>query len=276
MAGLFLLSALGISIAHAKYAVIGSTAGMGVFVVVLYVFAVLAVFRPDAAFRVYSKVFAAIRNHTVKTYALGEELAAVPIENFTEQQLEKRQTNLQFTVMSNRLYLFAASKLKAYGSSKLSLIAGVFKCFWLVAICVIAFAFINYGVYQLDPAQFSPSVPPTPFLLLYYSFKTFISNSVNDLVPVKQWAELVSMAENLFGFFTVSIFVTTLFTQKNARQTKEIDNAVKSIQLDAEAMEGFVRSEFRLMTIEDAIAELERVKASLLGVVLWLSQSRSE
>jgi hypothetical protein len=139
--------------------------------------------------------------------------------------------------------------------------------------CVIAFVCINYGIFKIDHYQYNPSTVPSIFVLIYYSFKTFISNSVVDLSPVGKLAEIASMAENVCGFFTLTIFIGTLFTQRNVRQTKEIDAAVSQIELDAQAMERFLRSEFRVDNIEDAIAEMERLKAGMLGIVSWLSRS---
>jgi hypothetical protein len=273
MSAVFLLSALGIVIAQQEYVLIAASAGMTSFVIAIYALAVIAVFKADAAFRVYSKVFTAVSNHFVKNLAMGQDLAVIPIDQFTDKQLEKRKTNLEMAVISNRALLFAASKFKTYSSSNLSLVAGVFKCLWLVVICVIAFALINYAIFKIAPDQFKTATQPSTFLLIYYSFKTFIMNSVSDFVPVGRVAEVVSMAENFFGFFTLSIFAGTLFTQKNARQTKEIEEAVKSVERNAQTMESFVRTEFRITTMDDAITELERLKAGMLSVILWLSRS---
>lgn len=273
MSGVFVLSALALLISKHEYVVIVATIAMCTFLIVAYVLAVVAVFKPDVAFRVYSKVFTITKNHTVKTYALGQELALVPLDNLDANQLQKWTSNLEMMVLANRGFLFVASKFKAYQESRLSLIAGVFKCLWLAGVCVIAFAFINYGIFALDANQFVPNTPSSLFTLIYYSFKTFISNSITDLVPVKRLAEIASMTENVFGLFTLTIFVGTLLTQKNARQTSEISDAVKQIEFDAAAMEGLLKSEFRIKTIDEAIAELERLKTGMVSVVTWLTRS---
>jgi hypothetical protein len=272
MAGVFVLSALLIFMGEKQYVLIAATSVMGAFVIAMYVLAVLAVFRPDPAFRMYSKACTATKNHMIKTNALGE-LALLPIDQFSELQLQKRRANIDMTVFGNRLFLFVASKFRLYQSSKISLLAGIFRCFWLVMMCVISFVCINYGIFKIDRYQYNPDTVPSMFVLIYYSFKTFISNSVVDLSPVGRLAEIASIAENVCGLFTLTIFVGTLFTQKNARQTKEIDDAVSQIELDAQFMERFLRSEFRVNNIEDAIAEMEKLKAGMLGIVSWLSRS---
>ncbi len=273
MVGLFALSALGTAIATQKYVLIAAITGMSAFVIVSYGLAAIAILKPDPAFRLYSRMIGALRKHTVNAYGLGEELAVVPIENFTSEQLAKRTTNLQSAVVANRLFLFAADKLEMYRQSRLKVLTSAFQCVWLVLTCIAAFALINYGIYKLDPGQFFPSTPPSAFLLGYYSFKTFIQNSINELAPMGLAAQISSMAENAFGLFTVPIFAGTLLSQRNERHAKEIEQAVKSIEQDAAEMEGFVCREFRITTIDDAITEMERVKASLLGVILWLSRS---
>ena len=37
-------------------------------------------------------------------------------------------------------------------------------------------------------------------------------------------------------------------------------------------MEGFIRKEYRINTISAAIAELDRVKAGIIGFIYWLSK----
>ena len=273
MWGLFALSALGISIGRNSYVLVAAIAGMAAFVLASYVLAVIGILKPDPAFRLYTKMIGGLRKFTMKSCGLGEELAIVPIENFTPDQLEKRKTNLQSAIVANRLFLFTASKLEVYRQSRLKVLTSVFQCIWLVVACIAAFALINYGIYKLDPAQFMPSTPPSAFLLGYYSFKTFILNSVSELVPTGRIAQIASMAENGIGLFTVPIFAGTLLSQRNERHAKEIERAVKSIEQEAVELEGFVRREFRITTIDEAIAEMERAKAGLLGFILWLSPS---
>ena len=98
-------------------------------------------------------------------------------------------------------------------------------------------------------------------------------NSVPDFAPIGRLAEVASVAENVFGFFTLTIFAGTLLNQKNVGQTKAIGDAISSIKANANSLDQFVRSEFRITTMEEAIGELERLKAGLLGVILWLTRS---
>ena len=234
---IFSLSALGISIAENVHALGLSVGGMSIFVVAIYATAVRSIFRVDAAFRVYRKIFTVVQNHTIKTYALGQEIAAKSIDQLTDKQIEKRNTNLEILVIANRFFLFSARKMKEYSSSNLSLVSGVVVSIWLIVLCVTAFAFITLGLSKIDQTQFSPPVVPTAFTLIYYSFKTFISNSVNDFTSIKRASETYSIVENAFGIFTLSIFIGLMLNQKNKRQFEEIHGAVRSIEADAGAFE---------------------------------------
>jgi hypothetical protein len=80
------------------------------------------------------------------------------------------------------------------------------------------------------------------------------------------------MIEKLLALVLGLILVSALLSHKNQRQYDELSAAIRDIEAEGDAMEAFIESEFHVVSIDDAISELERLKSGLLQFILWLSK----
>jgi hypothetical protein len=64
-----------------------------------------------------------------------------------------------------------------------------------------------------------------------------------------------------------------LFSVRSKRASDELDRVIREIENEGEEMEGFIKVEFNLNTISEAIKELERLKAGLISFIYWLSKN---
>ena len=67
------------------------------------------------------------------------------------------------------------------------------------------------------------------------------------------------------------IFVSIMLPVWRQRQTDELNQTIKSLKEEGEAMEGFIRQEYKLNTIEEAIIELEKAKAGLVTFIFQMT-----
>jgi hypothetical protein len=81
------------------------------------------------------------------------------------------------------------------------------------------------------------------------------------------------MIEQVVSFLIVSIFISSLFSVKSKRASDELNSVIKEIENEGEDMESFIRVQFNLNTISEAIKELERLKANLISFIYWLSKN---
>ena len=171
----------------------------------------------------------------------------------------------------NRVALFYAKKLRLYESSPVSFISGIITTFALLVITAISFAAINYAVYKTDPKLFSITSEPSFSIFVYYSFKNLFLSSINEITPVAGLSRAVSLAGNLFFFFLASILVSLVFQVRTQRYSTELNDAISGVENEGLEMERFIRREYKLDSIDDAMAELEKGKAAFLKFLVYLT-----
>lgn len=236
----------------------------------------ILVFKPSSVFQIHRKIFSDIRKRgkaSLTLFALDENIKNLPVESLDSKQLEKRTTNLQMSVLFNRICLFTAKKLRDYQDSKLNVVSYVLTILLLIVLIIFSFSVINYGLYKIDNNLFSFSSVPTFFTFFYYSFNNLLFSSIQELAPVMPISQTASMIESFFALFIVVIFVSLLLSVKSQSHLEELTEVIKGIEKEGESMEGFIRDEYKINNINDAIAELEKLKAGLVKLIYKISNS---
>ena len=242
-----------------------ATVGLLIILTIIYIHRFILVFKPSSVFQMHIKIFAAMRKHGVSYLAPDQSTKNVPVANLDQKQLEKWTTNLQTSVLFNRICLFAARKLRDNQSSGLNVLSSVLTILVVIMLTVLSFAAINYGLYKIDARVFSCPSMPTVFVFFYYSFNNLVFNSIREIVPIATVTQLGSMIESFFALFLVGIFVSLLFSVRSQKYAEELNEAIEGIEKEGLAMEEFIRDEYKINSIKDAMAELEKLKAGLVS-----------
>lgn len=182
-------------------------------------------------------------------------------------------TNLQTSVLFNRVCLFAAKKLRDYQNSGLNVVSYVLTILLLVALTIFSFAAINFGLYKIDPGMFAVAGIPNFFTFFYYSFNNLLFNSIQEITPVTPISQSVSMIESFFALFLVAIFISLLLSVRSQRHADELNEVIKGIEEQGTDMEGFIKDEYRINSIEDAMAELDKLKAGTAKLLYKITES---
>ncbi len=240
---------------------------------IIYIHRFISVFKPSSIFQVHIKIFSGIRKHGTSSFTLDESLKNLPVENFDQKQLEKWSANLQTSVLFNRICLFTAKKLRDYQNSGLNIISYILIILLLIIITNFSFAVINLGLFKINSDFFSFSTAPSFFTFFYYSFNNLFSNSIKEIAPVMPISQTASMTESFFALFLVAIFISLLLSVKSQRHAEELNEAIKGIEAQGTEMEGFIKDEYKINSIEDAMAELDKLKASLAKFIYKITES---
>lgn len=231
----------------------------------------LLVFKPSNIYQIHTKIFASIRKYGTPSFSIGNEMKELPIEKLTSQQLEKRTVNLQTSVLFNRVCLFAGKKIRDYQISGINVLLYVLSALTLVLFNVFCFALINFGLYHLDNNLYLLKSTPNFFYFFYYSFNNLLFNSVSEIAPVSQLSQTVLMIQEFFSLFLVAIFISLYISVKQQRHAEELNTVIQNLTKESDEMEAFIKEEYKLNNIEEAINELEKVKSSLFKVIFQLS-----
>jgi hypothetical protein len=265
------LGALTITISSSHRSLLwGGLVTLFVLLMLAYVHRLTLCFRPSAMYQLYSKLLAAVRDQGATAFGLDPELKGLPPAVLDPKQLEKRTTNLQNLVFFNRLCLLVARGLRDYQDSRIVAVSYAMSLIVLIVLTVLGFAGIHDAIYKIDPAAFNATRPLAFFQFIYYSFNSVVFNAVPEVTPVGPLAQAAVMTQQFLSLLVSLIFVTLLFTIHGERHSSELDTVVKNLQAQGVAMEVLLREQFRV-TLPEALAELERAKTTLIGVIYWLS-----
>jgi len=81
------------------------------------------------------------------------------------------------------------------------------------------------------------------------------------------------MAESFFALFLVVIFVSLLLSVRSQRHSEELNEVIKGIEEQGTEMEGFIKDEYRINSIEDALMELQKLKAGMAKFLYKITES---
>ena len=243
--------------------------------ILIIVYEFISVFKPSNVFQMYKKAFSSIRTSAFgkSLYSLDQNIKLLPVDTLTDEQSLKRLSSLQNSILFNRVCLFGAKRLRDYQNSSIGILSFLLTILILILLSMMSFATINYGLFKIDASLFSISGVPTYFSFFYYSFNKLLFTSISEITAIRPLSQIASMIEQAVSFLIVSIFISSLFSVRSKRASDELNSVIKEIEKEGEEMEGFIRVEFNLNTISEAIKELERLKAGLISLIYWLSKN---
>lgn len=247
-----------------------------ILILLTYVNRFIFVFKPSSIFQIYIKIFSVIKNYGIKQptlFALEESIKNLPIEDLNQDQIIKRTNNLQFSVLFNRICLFVGKKLKDYQSSGINVVSYTLSILLLIFLTIFSFGLINLGLFKISNEFFNFSTVPHFFTFFYYSFNNLIFNSIKEITPVMPIAQIVFMAEAFLAFFVGVIFVSLVLSIKSQRYAEELNKAIESIEAQGMGMEGFIKDEYKINNINDAMVELEKLKAGFLKFIYKITEN---
>lgn len=238
-----------------------------------YVFKFISIFKKSNEYILFKKVLSLTGKKDISALKLEDDLKNLSLDEFNEQQVKKWTTNLQTSVLVNRICLLLAKKIKEYQNSRFNFIYYVYTILILIMTTIFTFAVINYGLFKVDTTYFIYSKIPNLFTFFYYSFNNFLFNSIQEIVPVLPISQIILMIEYCFVFFLSAIFISLLFSVKNEKYINELNEIIQDLEIHGNRMEGFIKDEFKINSIEDAMIELENMKSSLVSLMYKITES---
>jgi hypothetical protein len=116
---------------------------------------------------------------------------------------------------------------------------------------------------------------PSLFTFFYYSFNTFLFNSIKELVPTSMVSQAASMLEGFLALFLIGLFISLVLPFRTQRYTTELTEAIRTIESEGASIENFIRSEYKVATVDAAILHLQKLEANLTSLLLFLSEGLS-
>ena len=271
---LFLICALIILGFGARYPLIVASVTLLLLLVVIYGNAVIKAFKPSAIFQAYMKVFPALRKTGYR--AMRSPCRDVSVEHLTTEQLVARTNNLQTAVLYNRTCLFVSKRLRDYQKSRINTVTYIVSLVGLLIFTVFSFALINYAAFKIDPSLYRLTYGAHTFFAFLYFSAGSMFYATNGIAPLAAVSQLIQLTQFLFAVMLFVILVVVIFTIRNERYTTELSEVIRMVEGEGRIMEDTIRAEYSLSSIEDAIDALQKAKAGMMGVILFMTRSLDE
>jgi hypothetical protein len=232
-------------------------------VLMVYVRRFILVFKPSVVYQLYIKGFRAARDFTASSYTLDESMKNLPVTEMDAKQLQTWTSNLETLVMYNRLALFAGKKLRDYQSSGLNAVSSVIIVLIILTYTILCFSIINYGLYKINGSYYQVIGVPSFFEFIYYSFNKILFNEIREIIPIHYMSPTAAMIEEFLTLFLVVILVSLFFSVKGQRHEKDLNTVIRQLEEQGVAMEGFIRTEYKVGSIDEAMEQLENLQAGM-------------
>jgi hypothetical protein len=271
---IYIASAVIIFKASNPYILYGSALVILITLIITYFYRFIMIFKSSKVNEFYVDFLSKPRQKKLsQQLILDESLKNLPYHQLSEKQLEKWVQNLQNTVLYNRIFLFMARKIKNYQESKLNYAFYAITTVFLLLLTIFSFSFINLDLYKVDTNAFKVSEAPSFFSFFYYSFNNLLFNAVDEMKPITMYSQSVSMIESFFALFMGMIFVTLLFSAKSERHTRELDLVIMQFEQRGKDLELFIRKEYNINSIEEALELLQKVQAVFTNFLYKLTDN---
>jgi hypothetical protein len=241
--------------------------------IVAYVRRFALVFQSSDLYAVHAKVLSWVGRHGVSVFKPDPAIKDLAVENLKPTQIEQYKTGLVSSIFLNRACLFWSKRMRDYQKSGIVSATHVLVILFLIASTVLGFAAINWGVFRYDPTQFSVQQTPTFFSFFYYSFNNLIFNGVPDVLASGVFAKIVYMVQTFSVFILVAILISVFLTHSGQRESEHLDTAIDALEKESARIELSIRSEYRFSNIDEALAELRRLKSGAAEFLIKMSAS---
>ncbi|WP_281202691.1 hypothetical protein [Cytobacillus kochii] len=228
------------------------------------------IFKKSNLLSFYTTFFSRMDNSTL---IIEEEITKTPVELLDEKQLERRTTNLQSIVLFNRIHLFIAKKLREYQNSKMNYAYYIVSIIGVVAFTILSFTFVNLSLYKIDPDNFSFESPPSLFTFIYYSFNNLLSTPISELKAITPISQSISMFSTFCAFLIGVILVSLILSVRSQKHQEELNEVISGFERQGELLEKLILVQYKIKNIEDALVELEKLKAILINIIYKITDN---
>lgn len=214
-------------------------------------------------------------NHYLEKFVTPEQPDAVALNTWTTEDATKFRDTAGNAILVRRGLLFWASAMAEFRRAPAVLLINACILVALFLQMVVVFAFVNYGLYSIDPSQFSFTREPDALVFANYSANAIFFGEIAALTPVFGWAVGMKIFIGVLGSLGVLTIVgSSVFAYRAAKTDRESDEAVAALQAKAEALQELSEEQFQ-MSLEDLHTKLAITGWGLLRIADWLRAKTS-
>ncbi|GAP60668.1 hypothetical protein AHiyo1_42400 [Arthrobacter sp. Hiyo1] len=195
----------------------------------------------------------------------------VTIKSWTADDAKKYRDSAGYRVLLAHALQFWAACLDDYRKGPSVVILNIMAALSLTFQIVLAFAFINQGVYSLVPSQYSGAATPDWWTFVYYSAAGTYFGEVSALAPVGVLAIVSKLFNGIFGVVVAgTVIISIVLNYRSVRADIDTDGVVRTLTKTAAEVEQTSSAQYQL-SFRELETRLFAAGWGLLGVTHWLA-----
>lgn len=246
--------------------------GLLVTIAYLYCATLRSALAPAQVYSLYARILPPVRSYLTTTNKLDEAIRSLPPAQWNDTQRKVWSDRIQIPILANRFYLFLARKFRDYQRSPIPYLHNVGIVVALFLVTIFVFGGINFALFKLEPASYETNKTDF-FSFVWYSFNVFVFNFIKEVAPESVVAKSLWMLEASFALVLIAIIVAMYLSIRSQRLSDQVDSIIDALEGESRELESFVQQEYQIASIEDALAELDRLKAGMVQLMLWLTRN---
>lgn len=200
----------------------------------------------------------------------------VTIKSWTTEDAKKYRDSAGYRVLLAHTLQFWAACLDDYRKGPSVVILNVIAALSLTFQIVLAFAFINQGVYTLGPSQFSVTATPDWWTFVYYSAAGTYFGEVSVLAPLGVLAIIAKLLNGILGVVVAgTVIISIVLNYRSVRADTDTDGVVRALNRTAAEVEQTSSAQYQ-MSFRELETRLFAAGWGLLGVAHWLAAQTEE
>lgn len=195
----------------------------------------------------------------------------VTIQSWTIDDARKFRDSTGYSVLVTRVLQFWAVCIDQYRKGPSVVLLNIFATVGLTIQVILAFTFINLGVYILAPAQFSSSSSTEWWTFVYYSAAGTYFGEISALAPVGSFAIISKLLNGILGLLVVgTVILSITLNYRSVRADIDADGVVGALTEKASELEKISSAQHQ-MSLRDLENRLITAGWGFLGIMQWLS-----
>ncbi|WP_263055109.1 hypothetical protein [Curtobacterium sp. RIT-PI-V] len=204
----------------------------------------------------------------ISTFALPNR---VTIKSWSVDDAKKFRDGAGYAVLATRALQFWAACLDQYRRGPSVVILSIIAVVGLTAQVMLAFTFINFGVYIASPSGFSATAPPNWWTFAYYTAAGTYFGEISALAPVGALAIAAKLANGVLGLIVIgTVIISICLNYRSVRAETDAVGAARSLNEKADEIADISSRQLE-MTFEEIEARLRATSWGLLGITRWLA-----
>lgn len=246
--------------------ILGCSASL-ILVAALYWRAFLYSRRTNPTKRIFDSVVGMVRKAGPFYAPITDYDGKLPVEQWSEKQLEERRTKTEGFLLTRRFALYLMERVQDYQGSIWRIVPIVGTAMTLIFANILLFATAAYSLYEISPSEFNVATGSF-FDFFYYSFHNSFSNNIEQVVPVEEVARILQMVQFIMMLLVVAVFLSSYQALRQDRFDSEINELIGDLGDQIRSLERFVVQEYRYRDLDDAYDHLRKAGSSLLSFIV--------